>query len=138
MLAMYMFSFSPLDTSKFTSLSALYSTMSNVWCFYIHGCWFIHWSMINLTGTISLEKTKSSFSIHQLLITFYLKTGIHEPLHLLPSILYLLLSYPEDTVLCLSSTTLFLKIFFYLLCSDFSLNLGYRMCYTSHLGPNSP
>lgn len=81
MLAMYMFSFSPLDTSKFTSLSALYSTMSNVWCFYIHGCWFIHWSMINLTGTISLEKTKSSFSIHQLLITFYLKTGIHEPLH---------------------------------------------------------
>lgn len=138
MLAMYMLSFSPLDTSKFTSLSALYSTMSNVWCFYIHGCWFIHWNMINLTGTISLEKTKSSFSIHQLLITFYLKTGIHEPLHPPSSILYLLLSYPEDTVLCLSSTTLFLKIFFYLLFSDFSLNLCYRMCYTSHLGPNSP
>lgn len=123
--------------------------------------------MVNLTGTISLKKTKSTFSIHQLLIAFYLKTGVHEPLHPPSSTCYhpfsilhaemlsclilcrshadkpqlmsaLLLSYPEDTVLCFSSTTLFLKIFFNLLFSDFSLNLCYRMCYMSHLGLNSP
>lgn len=137
MLAMYMFSFSPLDISKFTPLSALYPTMSNVWCFYIHGCLFIPWSMVNLTGTISLKKTKSTFSIHQLLIAFYLKTGVNEPLHPPFSTCYhpfsilvaemlsclilcrshadkpqlmsaILLSYLEDTVLCLYSTTLFL------------------------------
>lgn len=163
---MYMFSFSPLDISEFTPLSALYPTMSNVWCFYIHGCWFIHWSMVNLTGTISLKKTKSTFSIHQLLIAFYLKTGVHEPLHPPSSTCYhpfsilhaemlsclilcrsrvdkpqlmsaLLLSYSEDIVLCLSSTTLFLNFFLSSFQWFFSEPV-LQNCYMSHLGLNSP